>query len=300
MFAKSRYIRCASAVPVLMVTAAFAFEWYAYNMALLPGVLVPQHGGMGLGLALRAALFNLLWAMAAWSYVQCVITDPGVAPAEWHLWGDREGEGDEGQPRTWRPGSSTACHHCKLRRPERAHHCSICGRCVLRMDHHCPWIGNCVGFKNHKFFILMAMYGMLASVTFTLSVPQLWRFFGIGGHSPSQGSQSDSFIASMAGMVALALGVSLSCLFGAHVWLLLGNQTSIEVGYDGRNPYSLGPLSNAKQLLGSPDLTWLIPVRPARPLSDGLSFPSSAPSERFPSPDGTGGSVIGHSNVELV
>ena len=35
----------------------------------------------------------------------------------------------------------------------RAHHCSVCGRCVDRMDHHCPFIGNCVGSANLKLFI---------------------------------------------------------------------------------------------------------------------------------------------------
>jgi len=40
------------------------------------------------------------------------------------------------------------CVLCNGVKPPRTHHCSKCGRCVMRMDHHCPWIGNCVGFKN--------------------------------------------------------------------------------------------------------------------------------------------------------
>nr|GAT46352.1 Zf-DHHC-domain-containing protein [Mycena chlorophos] len=32
----------------------------------------------------------------------------------------------------------TKCRRCAVNRPERAHHCRICNRCVLKYDHHCP------------------------------------------------------------------------------------------------------------------------------------------------------------------
>jgi ribosomal protein L40E len=30
------------------------------------------------------------------------------------------------------------CRRCNAFKPIRAHHCSICGRCIVKMDHHCP------------------------------------------------------------------------------------------------------------------------------------------------------------------
>ena len=60
------------------------------------------------------------------------------------------------------------CKKCSQLKPPRAHHCSICGKCVLRMDHHCPWVGACVGIRNHKLFILFMFYSVLSAI-FALS-----------------------------------------------------------------------------------------------------------------------------------
>lgn len=63
------------------------------------------------------------------------------------------------------------CFLCQCIKPDRAHHCSVCGKCVLRYDHHCPWwvkpderdvelggvvsrTNSCVSFANYKFFVL--------------------------------------------------------------------------------------------------------------------------------------------------
>jgi hypothetical protein len=37
-------------------------------------------------------------------------------------------------------GSSRFCKKCDVDKPDRCHHCSICGRCILKFDHHCPWL----------------------------------------------------------------------------------------------------------------------------------------------------------------
>lgn len=52
---------------------------------------------------------------------------------------------DESTGELTRDGRIRTCHICKLRKPDRTHHCSQCGRCVLKMDHHCIWVNNCVG-----------------------------------------------------------------------------------------------------------------------------------------------------------
>jgi len=57
------------------------------------------------------------------------------------------------------------CRKCQDNyKPPRAHHDSVTGRCIVKMDHFCPWVGNAVGALNHKFFFLFILY------TFTTSL----------------------------------------------------------------------------------------------------------------------------------
>ncbi|CAG9316038.1 unnamed protein product [Blepharisma stoltei] len=46
-----------------------------------------------------------------------------------------------------------SCTTCKLQKPARSKHCSVCEGCVPKMDHHCVWINQCVGYGNYKFFL---------------------------------------------------------------------------------------------------------------------------------------------------
>lgn len=56
------------------------------------------------------------------------------------------------------------CKKCDSPKPPRTHHCSICNKCILKMDHHCPWLNNCVGFYNHRYFFLYMVYMTLGSL----------------------------------------------------------------------------------------------------------------------------------------
>ena len=50
-------------------------------------------------------------------------------------------------------GRPSWCSSCANWKPDRAHHCSSSGRCIIKMDHFCPWIGGPIGENNFKFFL---------------------------------------------------------------------------------------------------------------------------------------------------
>lgn len=63
------------------------------------------------------------------------------------------------------PRGIRRCHKCNDNyKPTRAHHDSVTGRCIVKMDHYCPWVCNAIGALNHKFFLLFLLYTFITSI----------------------------------------------------------------------------------------------------------------------------------------
>ncbi|CDF37270.1 unnamed protein product [Chondrus crispus] len=166
-------------------------------------------------------------------------------------------------------GRHRFCVHCNVFKPDRAHHCTSCRECVLRMDHHCPFTGNsCVGFLNRKYFVLFLYYATLScSLVATLTPGAILnRLLEL---------EARPTIAALAGVILQMMGYVLCALhalalapFSAfHTYLVLKNRTTIEnqearpaVHADVLRRSDQGWLNNWKGVFGPRPLLWFVPV----------------------------------------
>ncbi|KAJ2034101.1 palmitoyltransferase for Vac8p [Coemansia sp. RSA 922] len=183
---------------------------------------------------------------------------------------------DNGQPRF--------CLKCNGPKPDRTHHCSVCGSCVLKMDHHCPWLNNCVGFRTQKAFVLFLTYGWLYCVL--IFVPSVAFFFWEIAELSDDTEISINFIFLLIMSCVFALALLMFAAY--HVYLLLTNTTTIE-SYEKNNYrvearqrgtrakyvnlFDMGPRKNFIQVFGSSWFMWLVPTNTA--MGDGMRFPIS-------------------------
>jgi len=137
---------------------------------------------------INTIIFNLLAELAKISHWRAMTTDPGSVPkeaipvggpnhwtAEWELSHETSESWNYGGGADVRP-LRKVCRRCMGYKPPRAHHCSQCKRCIIKMDHHCPWINNCVGLNNHKFFLLFLLYvNLLCIYTLPLGIYYLFE-----------------------------------------------------------------------------------------------------------------------------
>jgi palmitoyltransferase len=263
------------ALAVLLI-GSVAFVWYR---VVLP-FYVAENGLLAIAVFL---LGSFLAVNVAYNYYMVVMTPPGFPPAI-----DKDGDEMEELRREPVPrrghGFSKYCKKCKVPKPPRAHHCSACQRCVLRMDHHCPWIANCVGHANHRFFLLFMMWLIVGClfVVLTCAYPFLHieRFYvPWSAVFPAHGT--------LLYCIALSIAVcfALSLLAGWHFYLACSNQTTIEFYYNLQlasqarehgdvyhNPYDLGMRANWQQFFGTGKywFSWALPG--LRSQGDGLSF----------------------------
>ncbi|CAI5770326.1 probable palmitoyltransferase ZDHHC14 isoform X1 [Podarcis lilfordi] len=146
------------------------------------------------------------------------------------------------------------CFTCKIFRPPRASHCSLCDNCVERFDHHCPWVGNCVGKRNYRFFYMfilslsfLTVFIFAFVITHIIHRSQQTGFLNALKDSPAR--YPFNWITVLEAVVCFFSVWSIVGLSGFHTYLISSNQTTNEDikgswsnkrGKENFNPYSYG------------------------------------------------------------
>ncbi|OCT65798.1 hypothetical protein XELAEV_18042047mg [Xenopus laevis] len=237
-----RGLRCCqrvlSWVPVVIKSLVVLWSYYAYVWELcLVTVTNPAEK------AAYLLIFHTVFLLFIWTYWKAIFTPPK-------------------QPIK------------KIVKPDRCHHCSVCGMCVLKMDHHCPWVNNCIGYSNYKFFLLFLAYAMLYCLYIGCTVFQYFILYWTDTLSNGRAKFHVLFLL----FVALMFFISLMFLFGYHCWLVSLNRTTLEAfsapvfqnGPD-KNGFHLGVRRNLEQVFGKDKKLWFIPVFTS--LGDGFIYP---------------------------
>ncbi|KAJ7836691.1 DHHC palmitoyltransferase-domain-containing protein [Mycena olivaceomarginata] len=118
------------------------------------------------------------------------------------------------------------CARCSIVKPYRAHHCRVCGTCILKFDHHCPWIGQCVGARNHKFFLAFA-YATAIFTIYTFGSLLAFNVRGGSGVGETDVDPQEVVIIALAALFAL-----FTLTLGAeHTRLILLSQTTVRASF---------------------------------------------------------------------
>eukprot|EP00930_Biecheleria_cincta_P050423 TRINITY_DN35593_c0_g1_i1.p1 TRINITY_DN35593_c0_g1~~TRINITY_DN35593_c0_g1_i1.p1 ORF type:complete len:298 (+),score=26.61 TRINITY_DN35593_c0_g1_i1:35-928(+) len=219
-------------------------------------------------------VFHLITGLLLYCLVKCLLTFPGTVPSGqgWEL----RGEGEEGaeikvaEKKT--SGERRHCKWCLKYKPDRCHHCRICNMCVLRMDHHCPWVYNCIGFRNHKYFLLLLFYAVLDVVFIAITM-----FETVWWSTRTDVSPSMMLILAFGECFACFLAIATGLFLCFHIWLALKGMTTLEFceksmklkSYDS-SLYSAGWLADLSAVLGPHPLLWLLPI--SLPTGDGMTW----------------------------
>ncbi|KAK3325718.1 Palmitoyltransferase PFA3 [Apodospora peruviana] len=169
-----------------------------------------------------------LYLLLNWSYTVAVFTPPGSTTND-NGYSTLPTHNAHAAPTSFTAksnGEIRFCKKCQARKPDRAHHCSSCRRCVLKMDHHCPWLATCIGLRNHKAFILFLMY---------LTVFSLFSFLCSGAWVWVEIMNNTTYVETLmpinyimlcviAGIIALVVGAFTAW----HIYLACRGQTTIE------------------------------------------------------------------------
>ncbi|CAL5407365.1 unnamed protein product [Camellia sinensis] len=268
-------MKCARfvSIPVFFVFLVLGFVYYITIFVFLEDWLGLQSSAG----SLNALIFTYLACFSLFSFLVCVLTDPGGVPSAYVPDVEDSELSDQDSKKTVARGVSVTS----------VLHTSLPGLIIVGLvegDHHCMWINNCVGLRNYKAFIVLVLYATMASI-----------YSSVGCSSKLHSSEGLEFLWNgfpqdlllfISGVIIVGLSLTLGTLLGWHIYLIIHNMTTIEYyeairaawlarksGQSYRHPYNVGVYKNITLVLGPNMLNWLCPTA-VNHIKDGITFPT--------------------------
>eukprot|EP00768_Dysnectes_brevis_P005792 gnl/Dysnectes_brevis/4333_a5767_581.p1 GENE.gnl/Dysnectes_brevis/4333_a5767_581~~gnl/Dysnectes_brevis/4333_a5767_581.p1 ORF type:complete len:279 (+),score=57.70 gnl/Dysnectes_brevis/4333_a5767_581:350-1186(+) len=203
--------------------------------------------------------YRLLLGITLLSYLRAALMDPGEIEkntshtpiSEISEMKTASAFGSQDDPLTvnFSPQSNKFCYTCNIVRPLRSHHCSVCRRCVARMDHHCSWLGGDVGVRNYPAFILF-IYLTLLTIFAIAGVTLIRIVRTYKGDDDTEGRYDFIGIAFLFSIIVIFFGVL--SLLQLQLRMIRNNLTTIDFvrNRGGAAQASYGKRGSLKQLRG--------------------------------------------------
>ena len=148
--------------PCGLICVSFSYSIHLFSLFASGFTLISNH-------LLAQLLYGILYVpfstLSLWSLYKASTTNPGAVPMgarplPTNLSSETSSiqtERDFNNGGLRRRRGIRRCRKCNDNyKPSRAHHDSVTGRCIVKMDHYCPWVGNAVGIMNHKVSFIMS------------------------------------------------------------------------------------------------------------------------------------------------
>ncbi|CAM9338651.1 unnamed protein product, partial [Lampetra planeri] len=296
-------------IPVLFIALIVFWSYYAFVLQLCIES-IDDTGEKG---DLYLLVYHVIFIMFLWAYWQTIFTGPMTPLKEFHLSHsdkeqlERQDRGESRQEILRRiakdlpiytrtnSGAVRFCERCQLLKPDRCHHCSVCDKCILKMDHHCPWyeetdygapgtktlcrfnrVQTEHSVKGFFFSLLLLSLSVTEAVAVRKKRGQNEQLFCAlnccccccccfpqNGLPDTQAKFHILFLFFSASMFS----VSLASLFIYHCWLVCKNRSTLEAvrapvfrhGTD-KSGFSLGVSKNFRQVFGDEVKYWPLPI----------------------------------------
>ncbi|KXN88085.1 Palmitoyltransferase PFA3 [Leucoagaricus sp. SymC.cos] len=164
------------------------------------------------------------------SFIVCIARDPGPVTMPKPI-GSSDADDDLDITEALMPSEDYShpnrwCRKCWAPKPDRTHHCNICGRCVLKMDHHCPWLAHkCIGHRTYPAFVhFLTCITLLALYIAVISGTALLYAFN-NPYAVNEFTPVHELGLTAAGLIFTLVIGSFLCY---HLYLISTNQTTLE------------------------------------------------------------------------